>query len=72
MTAKSAASVFAVLFQSILLSPLCADSPAVHGLPRDLPLAFEANQGQTDSSVRFLARGPGFAFFLTRAVRDSR
>jgi hypothetical protein len=35
-----------------------------------LPLMFEANQGQTDSNVLFLARGPGYNLFLTadRAV----
>ncbi|HJT77031.1 MAG TPA: SBBP repeat-containing protein, partial [Gemmataceae bacterium] len=30
-----------------------------------LPLAFEANVGQTDPSVRFLSHGPGFSLFLT-------
>jgi hypothetical protein len=30
-----------------------------------LPMAFEANQGQTDASVRYLSRGPGYALFLT-------
>ncbi|HXW90083.1 MAG TPA: SBBP repeat-containing protein [Terriglobales bacterium] len=30
-----------------------------------LPLIFEANQGQTDPRVRFLARGSGYALFLT-------
>jgi hypothetical protein len=30
-----------------------------------LPLNFEANRGQTDSRVDFLARGRGFALFLT-------
>jgi hypothetical protein len=33
----------------------------------DLPLSFEANQGQTDSQVRFLSRGSGYSFFLTQA-----
>lgn len=32
-----------------------------------LPLAFEANHGQTDAGIRFLARGNGFAVFLTPA-----
>jgi hypothetical protein len=32
-----------------------------------LPLSFEANQGQTDSQVKFLARGRGYALFLTPA-----
>jgi len=30
-----------------------------------LPLRFEANQGQTDVRVRFLARGGGYTIFLT-------
>ena len=30
-----------------------------------LPLSFEANQGQTDSRVDFLARGAGYTMFLT-------
>jgi len=30
-----------------------------------LPLAFEPNQGQTNESVKFLARGNGYTFFLT-------
>jgi hypothetical protein len=31
-----------------------------------LPLSFEANQGQTDSQVKFLSRGSGYSLFLTR------
>ena len=30
-----------------------------------LPLAFEANRGQTDSRVRFLSHGRGYSLFLT-------
>ena len=30
-----------------------------------LPLAFEVNQGQTDSQVKFLSRGRGYTLFLT-------
>jgi Beta-propeller repeat len=30
-----------------------------------LPLAFETNQGQTDSHVKYLARGQGYTLFLT-------
>lgn len=30
-----------------------------------LPLSFEVNQGQTDAEVKFLARGQGYALFLT-------
>ncbi|HSE57791.1 MAG TPA: hypothetical protein VLA99_03735, partial [Nitrospiraceae bacterium] len=29
-----------------------------------LPLSFEANQGQTDAQVKFLARGRGYTLFL--------
>jgi Beta-propeller repeat len=31
----------------------------------NLPLSFEVNQGQTDESVKFLARSSGFSLFLT-------
>src|SRR3954454_3438936 len=39
-----------------------------------LPLSFEANRGQTDSRVDFLARGAGYTTFLTpaRAVTELR
>lgn len=30
-----------------------------------LPRAFEANRGQTDAQVKYLARGPGYTLFLT-------
>ena len=30
-----------------------------------LPLSFEANQGQTDATVNFLSRGSGYTLFLT-------
>ena len=29
-----------------------------------LPLAFEANQGQTDAQVKFISRGSGYTLFL--------
>ncbi len=31
----------------------------------NLPLSFEANQGQTDGQVKFLSRGKGYGLFLT-------
>jgi len=31
----------------------------------NLPLSFEANQGQTDPQVKFLSRGRGYSLFLT-------
>jgi hypothetical protein len=43
--------------------------PAVSHMSEDffarLPLAFEANQGQTDGHVKFISRGNGYALFLT-------
>jgi hypothetical protein len=33
--------------------------------PFDIPMAFEANQGQTDAEVQFLSRGAGYGIFLT-------
>jgi len=32
-----------------------------------LPMSFEANQGQVDPEVRFIARGPGYSLYLTPA-----
>lgn len=37
----------------------------VAGAYARLPLRFEANRGQTDSRVRFISRGSGYALFLT-------
>src|SRR4051794_24804109 len=31
-----------------------------------VPLAFEANNGQSDSRVQYLSRGAGYTLFLTR------
>jgi len=36
----------------------------IHGYG-ELPLSFEANQGQTDPTVSFVSRGPGYTLFLT-------
>src|SRR5438105_3054541 len=33
----------------------------------NLPLNFEANQGQTDPSVQFLSRGAGYGLFLRQS-----
>jgi hypothetical protein len=42
-------------------------SPSAQLTPRyaQLPLSFEANQGQTDRQVEFLSRGGGYSLFLT-------
>lgn len=45
----------------LISSFLILASPAFSALP----LSFEANHGQTASSVKFLSRGDGFALFLT-------
>jgi hypothetical protein len=37
-------------------------SPATYG---NIPLSFEANQGQTNAQVNFLSRGSAYALFLT-------
>src|SRR4051812_8085109 len=42
-----------------------ANSRAVKINYAQLPLSFEANAGQTDPSVRYLARGSGYTIFLT-------
>jgi hypothetical protein len=43
-------------------APADRAAPASIGL---MPLRFEANQGQTDAQVAFLAHGPGYSLFLT-------
>src|SRR5260370_17490846 len=48
--------------------PKPAAVPEPHaGLPI-LPLSFEANQGQTDPTVKFLSRGDGYELFLTSDI----
>ena len=61
----------ALASSTLLLTPATAKTPihaadatVASGYGR-LPLAFEQNRGQTDSQVKFLARGAGYALFLT-------
>jgi IPT/TIG domain/Beta-propeller repeat len=55
-------SVYLSIAIAILAAlPLAASTP--YG---NLPLTFEKNEGQFDSSVRFLSRGSGYAVFLTQ------
>jgi hypothetical protein len=49
-----------------LLSRQAQSGSHLKGIPVLLPLSFEANQGQSDSRVRYLARGPGYTVFLTK------
>jgi hypothetical protein len=50
--------------QKNLATPNAAEKPSINAM--ELPLAFELNQGQTASHVRFLSRGSGYALFLTQ------
>jgi hypothetical protein len=54
------------LSAGLWLSLICAGS-AIANAPDygKLPLGFEANAGQTDGRVKFLARGRGYTVFLT-------
>ncbi len=48
------------------IAPATSFQPAaVHDAYGKLPLAFEANQGQTDPRVKFISRGSGYTLFLT-------
>lgn len=46
-------------------TPLASERSAIRATLSDLPLTFEANQGQSDARVDFLARGQGYRLFLT-------
>ncbi len=58
-----------VVFAALSANAFGAEKPPAGpwSLPRQaqLPLSFEANRGQTDSQVKFLARGRGYTLFLT-------
>src|SRR5262245_15736134 len=45
-------------------SMLAAQSPMVQ-FYANLPLSFEANQGQTDARAKFVSHGSGYTLFLT-------
>jgi len=45
--------------------PAVAAKATVQAAYGNLPLSFEANQGQSDTQVQFLARGRGYSLFLT-------
>jgi hypothetical protein len=69
-------SLFALLFAVGFSACVSAQNASPPVLPADrdlvqahygkLPLSFEANTGQTDARVKFLARGNGYALFLTK------
>jgi hypothetical protein len=67
-------STLATIFTAILIAAVTFSSPVnaaskatVAADYGKLPLVFEANQGQTDASVKFLSRGPGYSLFLTES-----
>jgi len=73
-TRRTCASTSAIFcFLCLLLPFACAaDSSSSQPKPQPqqlaaygkLPLYFEANRGQADNSIQFLARGQGYGFFL--------
>lgn len=76
--ALAAAAVLVPLASVAGLGPLGGDAGPARGSTESrshvgvqaslarLPLRFEANRGQTDRRVQFLARGQGYGLFLTR------
>ena len=61
---RVAPAVLVVLLALLTLPGLATAAPGLAaGGP--LPLAFEANHGQADGSVKFLTRGRGYVLFLT-------
>jgi hypothetical protein len=65
----SAKAFASPLNPSSILSRSSAITPGAHERMQAtfaaLPLAFEQNQGQTDPQVKYMARGRGYALFLT-------
>ncbi len=53
------------LLTGVLAASLSLAVPAPQDMMRSIPLHFEPNLGQTDSRVRFTARGGGMSIFLT-------
>jgi Beta-propeller repeat/OmpA-like transmembrane domain len=55
------------LSAGLMLSVVCAGSATANATPDygKLPLGFEANIGQADGQVKFLAHGRGYTVFLT-------
>ena len=71
ITAVLLCTVFVTAMSGIAtasVSPLPAPTSAHHPVVTQMlsmPLQFEANQGQVDDQVKFLARGKGYTLFLT-------
>jgi hypothetical protein len=75
MICPSSRLSFRTIVLGTAIAALCGDGAGVaarvHGAAAaregygKVPLSFEANQGQSDSRVRFLSRGNGYSLFLT-------
>ena len=72
-TARTAGTILmSIVLWNLTAGHIFGDSPGstTHAKPAKaallaVPLSFEANQGQTDSQVKFLSRGDGYSLFLT-------
>jgi uncharacterized repeat protein (TIGR01451 family) len=64
MTPASGFPVPAILGKVPSKSNPVKSKPDARALLSQLPLIFEPNQGQTDSSVKFVSRGAGYSLFL--------
>src|SRR5882724_1936989 len=51
----------------VLSQNIWAQADSAHARHLDAPLSFEANQGQADRSVQFLARGADYHLMLSRS-----
>ncbi len=59
------ASIFATTPSAVATDVASPLSKRVAASYDKIPLSFEANQGQTDSQVKFLSHGDGYSLFLT-------
>lgn len=62
---KKVSRILAFVLGALLLAAAAASAEVLLENWGRRPLAFEENRGQTDGRVRFLARAPGYALFLT-------
>lgn len=63
--AGSTARTGGIILMSMVLWSLTANAKPAKAALLAVPLSFEANQGQTDSQVKFLSHGDGYSLFLT-------
>src|SRR5216110_44310 len=64
ITSRSMLALFTFVL-GLTLPAAAATNARVSESYGKLPLYFEANRGQTDKDVHFLARGPGYSLYLT-------